>query len=165
MWTTTSSLIAVVIAASLFPVHGQAAVAFDGLTNAAIALLFFMHGAKLTESPTTITPTRLTPEPIEQARAAVVVADAEALEFDAVRVRDERAAVACAPSARARLLSNVIAMVAAFGGRGPVPAGSRQQDVAVVRGERRPVLEKRRAEPVHDLSDFIRTLSADHSHA
>ena len=43
----TLCLIAVVIAASLFPVHGQAAVAFDGLTNAAIALLFFMHGAKL----------------------------------------------------------------------------------------------------------------------
>ena len=60
------------------------------------------------------------------------VSDVESLELDAVRVRDERAAVACAPSARARLLSNVIAMVAAFGGRGPVPAGSRQQDVAVV---------------------------------
>jgi len=43
----TLCLIAVVIAASLFPVRGQAAVAFDGLTNAAIALLFFMHGAKL----------------------------------------------------------------------------------------------------------------------
>ena len=43
----TLCLIAVVIAASLFPVSGQAAVAFDGLTNVAIALLFFMHGAKL----------------------------------------------------------------------------------------------------------------------
>ncbi|HEC53321.1 hypothetical protein LCGC14_0299940 [marine sediment metagenome] len=43
----TLCLIAVVITASVFPVHGQVAVAFDGLTNAAIALLFFMHGAKL----------------------------------------------------------------------------------------------------------------------
>ena len=43
----TLCLIAVVIAASLFPVSGQAAVAFDWVTNAAIALLFFMHGAKL----------------------------------------------------------------------------------------------------------------------
>ncbi|MEH6689246.1 MAG: bile acid:sodium symporter family protein [Halopseudomonas sabulinigri] len=43
----TLCLIAVVIAASVFPVSGEAAVAFDWLTNAAIALLFFMHGAKL----------------------------------------------------------------------------------------------------------------------
>lgn len=46
----TLCLIAVVIAASLFPVSGQAAEAFDGLTNAAIALLFFMHGAKLSRA-------------------------------------------------------------------------------------------------------------------
>lgn len=45
--TMTLCLIAVVIAASVFPVSGEAAVAFDWLTNAAIALLFFMHGAKL----------------------------------------------------------------------------------------------------------------------
>ena len=43
----TLCLIAVVIAASVFPVSGEAAVAFEWLTNAAIALLFFMHGAKL----------------------------------------------------------------------------------------------------------------------
>lgn len=43
----TLCLIAVVIAASVFPVSGDAAVAFDWVTNAAIALLFFMHGAKL----------------------------------------------------------------------------------------------------------------------
>lgn len=43
----TLCLIATVIMASLLPCKGQAAVAFDGLTNAAIALLFFLHGAKL----------------------------------------------------------------------------------------------------------------------
>lgn len=46
----TLCLLAVVIAASVFPVSGQAAVVFDGLTNAAIALLFFMHGAKLSRA-------------------------------------------------------------------------------------------------------------------
>ncbi|WP_198341879.1 bile acid:sodium symporter family protein [Oceanisphaera avium] len=43
----TLILLAVVAAATLFPAQGQGAVFFDGLTVAAIALLFFMHGAKL----------------------------------------------------------------------------------------------------------------------
>ncbi|GLQ86521.1 bile acid:sodium symporter family protein [Dyella flagellata] len=43
----TLCLIASVITASLLPCRGGAAVAFDGLTNLAIALLFFLHGAKL----------------------------------------------------------------------------------------------------------------------
>jgi hypothetical protein len=36
-----------VILASLLPVHGQAATAFNWLTNLAVGLLFFLHGAKL----------------------------------------------------------------------------------------------------------------------
>lgn len=43
----TLTLIAVVIAASLLPCRGVAAVAFNWITNIAIGLLFFMHGAKL----------------------------------------------------------------------------------------------------------------------
>ncbi|HWV08018.1 MAG TPA: bile acid:sodium symporter family protein [Pseudomonas sp.] len=43
----TLTLIAVVAAASLLPVSGGAAVAFGWITNLAIALLFFLHGAKL----------------------------------------------------------------------------------------------------------------------
>lgn len=43
----TLCLIATVITASLLPCRGHAAVAFDWLTNLAIALLFFLHGAKL----------------------------------------------------------------------------------------------------------------------
>ncbi|HUB88558.1 MAG TPA: bile acid:sodium symporter family protein [Dyella sp.] len=43
----TLCLIATVITASVLPCRGHAAVAFDGLTNFAIALLFFLHGAKL----------------------------------------------------------------------------------------------------------------------
>ena len=43
----TLILLAVVAAATLLPAQGQGAVFFDGLTVAAIALLFFMHGAKL----------------------------------------------------------------------------------------------------------------------
>lgn len=43
----TLTLIAVVIAASLLPCRGIAAVAFNWITNIAIGLLFFMHGAKL----------------------------------------------------------------------------------------------------------------------
>lgn len=43
----TLILIAVVAAATLFPAHGQGAVFFEYITSAAIALLFFMHGAKL----------------------------------------------------------------------------------------------------------------------
>ena len=40
-------LIAVVVAASLLPVRGAGAVFAGGVTNAAIVLLFFLHGAKL----------------------------------------------------------------------------------------------------------------------
>ena len=43
----TLTLIAVVAIASLLPCSGQAAVAFGWITNIAIALLFFLHGAKL----------------------------------------------------------------------------------------------------------------------
>ncbi|QCR36146.1 bile acid:sodium symporter family protein [Nissabacter sp. SGAir0207] len=40
-------LVAVVIVASLFPCEGRVKTGFEYLTTAAIALLFFMHGAKL----------------------------------------------------------------------------------------------------------------------
>ncbi|TRX73866.1 bile acid:sodium symporter family protein [Pseudomonas mangiferae] len=43
----TLTLVAVVALASLLPCQGRVAVAFDGLTNLAIGLLFFLHGAKL----------------------------------------------------------------------------------------------------------------------
>ncbi|WP_144157871.1 bile acid:sodium symporter family protein [Paraburkholderia sp. BCC1885] len=43
----TLSLVGTVIFASLLPVHGQAAVGFNWLTNFAVGLLFFLHGAKL----------------------------------------------------------------------------------------------------------------------
>jgi sodium/bile acid cotransporter 7 len=43
----TLSLVGTVILASLLPVHGQAAVGFNWLTNVAVGLLFFLHGAKL----------------------------------------------------------------------------------------------------------------------
>jgi len=43
----TLILIAVVTAATVLPAHGRGAVFFEGLTAAAIALLFFLHGAKL----------------------------------------------------------------------------------------------------------------------
>lgn len=43
----TLILIAVVTAASVVPAYGQGAVFFEWLTTAAIALLFFLHGAKL----------------------------------------------------------------------------------------------------------------------
>ncbi|HXE18207.1 MAG TPA: bile acid:sodium symporter family protein [Castellaniella sp.] len=43
----TLTLIAVVAAATLLPAHGAGAVFFKWLTTAAIALLFFLHGAKL----------------------------------------------------------------------------------------------------------------------
>lgn len=43
----TLILIAVVLAATLIPAQGQSAVFFEYLTIGAIALLFFMHGAKL----------------------------------------------------------------------------------------------------------------------
>lgn len=43
----TLCLIAAMLGASLLPVQGQSAVVFSWVTNLAIALLFFMHGAKL----------------------------------------------------------------------------------------------------------------------
>ena len=43
----TLTLVAVVTTASILPCSGIGATFFDGLTTAAIALLFFMHGAKL----------------------------------------------------------------------------------------------------------------------
>ncbi|PHN24720.1 bile acid:sodium symporter family protein [Pseudomonas sp. ICMP 460] len=43
----TLTLIATVILASLLPASGQTAVAFGWVTNLAIALLFFLHGARL----------------------------------------------------------------------------------------------------------------------
>lgn len=46
-------LILVVIAASVFPCEGAVKTFFDGLTTAAIALLFFMHGAKLSREAIT----------------------------------------------------------------------------------------------------------------
>ncbi len=46
----TLCLIAVVATASLFPAEGQTAVAFGWITNLAIGLLFFLHGAKLSSS-------------------------------------------------------------------------------------------------------------------
>ena len=43
----TLAMLATIGAASLFPAHGQGARLFDQVTNAAICLLFFLHGAKL----------------------------------------------------------------------------------------------------------------------
>src|SRR5258707_5233800 len=43
----TLCLVTTVLVASLLPVHGQAAVGFNWLTNVAVGLLFFLHGAKL----------------------------------------------------------------------------------------------------------------------
>lgn len=43
----TLILIAVVATATFLPAHGSGAVIFEWITNLAIALLFFMHGAKL----------------------------------------------------------------------------------------------------------------------
>jgi sodium/bile acid cotransporter 7 len=43
----TQILIGVVLLATFLPASGQGAVAFEWITNLAIALLFFMHGAKL----------------------------------------------------------------------------------------------------------------------
>src|ERR1700761_4489251 len=43
----TLCLVSTVILASLLPVHGQAAVGFNWVTNVAVGLLFFLHGAKL----------------------------------------------------------------------------------------------------------------------
>lgn len=46
----TLTLIAVVAAATLIPAHGVGTVVFDWLTDLAIALLFFLHGAKLSRT-------------------------------------------------------------------------------------------------------------------
>jgi sodium/bile acid cotransporter 7 len=46
----TIALIAVVIGASLLPVHGKGIPIFDWITTLAIAVLFFMHGAKLSRA-------------------------------------------------------------------------------------------------------------------
>jgi sodium/bile acid cotransporter 7 len=43
----TLALLATVVLASLLPCRGETARLFDGITDAAIALLFFLHGAKL----------------------------------------------------------------------------------------------------------------------
>ncbi|RZT09123.1 solute carrier family 10 (sodium/bile acid cotransporter), member 7 [Duganella sp. CF402] len=43
----TLAMIATVVAASLFPCHGQGAVIFNGITHVGVSLLFFLHGAKL----------------------------------------------------------------------------------------------------------------------
>lgn len=43
----TLCLVGTVILASLLPVHGKASVPFNWLTNIAVGLLFFLHGAKL----------------------------------------------------------------------------------------------------------------------
>src|ERR1700745_340309 len=43
----TPALIGTLVLATLLPSRGAAAVAVDHLTNVAIALLFFLHGAKL----------------------------------------------------------------------------------------------------------------------
>ncbi|OZI48595.1 bile acid:sodium symporter family protein [Bordetella genomosp. 4] len=43
----TLFLVTTVIIASLFPAHGQGLVAFNWITNLGIALLFFLHGARL----------------------------------------------------------------------------------------------------------------------
>ena len=41
------ALIGMVILAALFPASGQAAVVMDGVVKAAIALLFFLYGARM----------------------------------------------------------------------------------------------------------------------
>jgi sodium/bile acid cotransporter 7 len=46
----TLTLVATVLTASVLPCYGMGATFFDGLTSAAIALLFFMHGAKLSRA-------------------------------------------------------------------------------------------------------------------
>ena len=46
----TLILIAVIVTASLLPAHGQGALVFEWITAFAIALLFFLHGSKLSRS-------------------------------------------------------------------------------------------------------------------
>lgn len=48
--TYTLLLVGMVVLASFLPVHGTAGVAFGHLTDAAIALLFFLHGARLSSA-------------------------------------------------------------------------------------------------------------------
>jgi len=43
----TLAMIATVVAASVFPCHGQGAIIFNNVTHVAVSLLFFLHGAKL----------------------------------------------------------------------------------------------------------------------
>nr|WP_202427587.1 bile acid:sodium symporter family protein [Duganella margarita] len=43
----TLAMIATVIAASVFPCHGQGEIIFNNVTHVAVSLLFFLHGAKL----------------------------------------------------------------------------------------------------------------------
>ncbi len=43
----TLAMIATVIAASVFPCHGQGEIIFNNITHVAVSLLFFLHGAKL----------------------------------------------------------------------------------------------------------------------
>ena len=46
----TLILIAVIVTASLLPAYGQGALVFEWITAFAIALLFFLHGSKLSRS-------------------------------------------------------------------------------------------------------------------
>ena len=46
----TLILIAVIVTASLLPAHGQGVLVFEWITALAIALLFFLHGSKLSRS-------------------------------------------------------------------------------------------------------------------
>jgi len=46
----TLCLVATVILASMLPTHGRAMPALNGLTDVAVALLFFLHGAKLSRA-------------------------------------------------------------------------------------------------------------------
>lgn len=48
--TYTLLLVGMVVLASLLPVHGRVADLFGNLTDAAIALLFFLHGARLSSA-------------------------------------------------------------------------------------------------------------------
>jgi sodium/bile acid cotransporter 7 len=43
----TLAMIVTVIAASVFPCHGQGEIIFNNITHVAVSLLFFLHGAKL----------------------------------------------------------------------------------------------------------------------
>ncbi|WP_305230109.1 bile acid:sodium symporter, partial [Klebsiella pneumoniae] len=47
LYPFTATLITVVLLASVFPARGACVPCFEHLTTAALALRFFMHGAKL----------------------------------------------------------------------------------------------------------------------